>query len=106
MSDTQSDTQTHTVLKTFSDNNTVTLYATELPVDAAQAEAKRVKRWGVYIDRSKDADTPAGVTVFESTDGENVKTVLTTKIKTWQLMRSTYGHRSEFQSTKYSAIVD
>ena len=100
MSDTQSDTPTHTVLRTFSDKNTVTLYATECPVEAAQAEAKRVKRWGVYIDRSKDADTPA-VTVFESTDGESVKTVITVKIKTWQLMRATYGHRYGFQSIKF-----
>lgn len=94
------------MLRIFSDKNTVTLYATECPVESAQDEARRVKRWGVYIDRSKDADAPAGVTVFESTDGESVKTVSTVKIRTWQLLRSTYGHESEFQATKYSAIVD
>lgn len=81
----------------ISSSGNITVYATNDPVQAAQDEAKS-QGLGVYIDRSVNDTTEAGVTVYESKDGQSVRSVLNTSYANWQRMKSSYGHKSEFQS--------
>jgi hypothetical protein len=84
----------HTVI---SSSGNITVYATDDPVQAAKDEAKK-QGLGVYVNRSVSDTMEAGVTVYESKDGKTVMSVLNTTYANWQVMKSSYGHQSEFQS--------
>lgn len=78
----------------------ITVLASRNAKQAAQDEATTsASGLGVSIDRSVNDTTGRGVTVYERKEGQPVTVALNTSYNNWQVMRSTYGHTTEYQPT-------